>query len=204
MNKAELLNIIEAMLFATPDPISQAQINQVFNDDPPDLEELIADLMEKYDDGDHAFMLEKVSGGYQLVSKPEYEPWVQKLLHRSGKLSLSQAALETLAIVAYKQPVSRYDIESIRGVDTTGVLKTLLSRSLLKIRGRDNGPGRPLLYGTTDQFLQHFGLNSVSDLPKLREISELTEDQARADQEQIKLFKMTEAEHQDINPAGDH
>ena len=97
------------------------------------------------------------------------------MLFRSGKLILSTAALDTLAIIAYKQPVGRYEIEAIRGVDSSGVIKTLLNRNMVKIQGRDSGPGRPLLYQTTPEFLEHFGLNRLSDLPKLKEISELLE-----------------------------
>jgi len=189
MKMFEDLKIIEALLFATPEPINQSQINQVYENDAPDLEELISLLEKKYTNEDNAFFIDRVSGGYQLVTRPEFEVWVQRLLKRSGKLSLSQAALETLAIVAYKQPISRFNIESIRGVDATGVLKMLLSRNLLKINARDTGPGRPLMYGTTGQFLQHFGLNKISDLPKLKEIAELTEGQNPLEQTQGEFFK---------------
>lgn len=199
MNKEEYLNIIEAMLVATPEPLTQAQINQVFEDDAPDLESLIELLIEKYLANGNSFTIEKVSGGYQLVTLSEYAIWIEKLIRRSGKLGLSQAALETLAIVAYKQPISRYDVESIRGVDTTGVLKTLLTRNLVKIKGRDPGPGRPLMYSTTDQFLQHFGLDRISDLPKLKEITELTEGQEQLRQAQVEVFGEPAEKDIDIN-----
>ena len=104
---------------------------------------------------------------------------VRRLLNKSGRLTLSQAALETLAIIAYKQPVNRFDIEAIRGVDCSGVLKTILERNLIKIKGRDEGPGRPLLYATTDIFLEYFGLNRIADMPKLKEIVELTESDSK-------------------------
>jgi len=97
------------------------------------------------------------------------------MLHKSDRLTLSRAALDSLAIIAYKQPIGRYEIEAIRGVDSSGVLKTLLNRKLIKIKGRDTGPGRPLLYQTTNIFLEYFGLNRLSDLPKLKEITELME-----------------------------
>ena len=97
------------------------------------------------------------------------------MLSKSGRLTLSPAALDSLAIIAYKQPIGRYEIEAIRGVDSSGVLKTLLNRNLIKIKGRDTGPGRPLLYQTTNTFLEYFGLNRLSDMPKLKEITELME-----------------------------
>ena len=97
------------------------------------------------------------------------------MISKSGRISLSSAALDSLAIIAYKQPIGRYEVEAIRGVDSSGVLKTLLNRNLIKIKGRDSGPGRPLLYQTTVKFLEHFGLNRLSDMPKLKEITELME-----------------------------
>lgn len=129
--------------------------------------------------------IQEVAGGYQITTRAEYETWVRRLLNKSGKLTLSQAALETLAIIAYKQPVNRFEIEAVRGVDCSGVLKTVLDRNLIKIKGRDEGPGRPLLYATTDTFLEYFGLNRISDMPKLKEIIELTKDDS---EEQLEAF----------------
>jgi len=129
-----------------------------------------------------------VAGGYQIRTKPEHDIYVRRLLNKTGQLHLSQAALETLSIIAYKQPISRSDIEAIRGVDCAGVLKTLLKKTLIKIRGRDEGPGRPLMYATTDEFLQAFGLSRLADLPKLKEVAELLEEQP-ALTEQIDAFK---------------
>jgi segregation and condensation protein B len=113
---------------------------------------------------------------------------VRRLLNKTGKLHLSQAALESLAIVAYKQPISKPEVEMIRGVDCAGVLKTLLKKSLIKIKGRNESPGRPLMYGTTDQFLQAFGLSRIAELPKLKEVAELLDEQP-ALTEQIDAFK---------------
>ena len=121
------------------------------------------------------YRIDKIAGGYQLVTKPEFEIWIRRLLGKSNKLILSAAALDTLAIIAYKQPIGRYDVEAIRGVDSSGVIKTLLSRNLIVIKGRGDGPGRPLLYSTTKLFLEKFGLNSLSDMPKLKEVSEIIE-----------------------------
>jgi segregation and condensation protein B len=111
---------------------------------------------------------------------------------------LSSAALDSLAIIAYKQPIGRYEVEAIRGVDSSGVLKTLLNRNLIKIKGRDSGPGRPLLYQTTDKFLEHFGLNRLSDMPKLKEITELMEADPTLG-EQIVVFEENESDDTNID-----
>jgi len=175
LNKNEQLKIIEALLFASSEPLTQSRVNLVFIDDAPQLSDLIPLLIEQFEKEQRPLEIQDVASGYQITTKPEYETWVRRVLNKSSKLALSQAALETLAIIAYKQPVSRFEIEAIRGVDSTGVLKTILDRTLIKIKGRDEGPGRPLLYATTETFLEHFGLNKISDMPKLKEINELAE-----------------------------
>lgn len=175
MQDSEIRKIIEALLFASPDPLTQTKVNGIFDPDTPNLKEVVEGLNEQYAQEDHAFEINQVAGGYQLVSRREYEHFIRRMLNKSGRLTLSTAALDSLAIIAYKQPMGRYEIEAIRGVDSSGVLKTLLNRNLIKIKGRDSGPGRPLLYQTTDKFLEHFGLNRLSDMPKLKEITELME-----------------------------
>ena len=141
MTEKEQLQIIEALLFAAPEPLTQFRVNLIFVDDAPQLNLLIPKLQEKFLKEDRPLVIQEIAGGYQITTRVEYETWVRRLLNKSGKLSLSQAALETLAIVAYKQPVNRYDIEAIRGVDCTGVIKTVLDKNLVKIKGRDEGPG---------------------------------------------------------------
>jgi segregation and condensation protein B len=183
------LLIIEALLFATPHPLTQNQINQIFETDPPNLSRVIEQLMEKYEIENHAFEIQTIAGGYQLNSRPVYDIWIRRLLNKSGKLYLSTASLESLAIVAYKQPINRFEIESIRGVDCTGVLKTLLTKKLICIKGRDDGPGRPLLYGTTDDFLKAFGLGKISEMPKLKEISDLTDEGMTENEMQVDIFQ---------------
>ena len=175
MQDTEIRKIIEALLFASPEPLTQTKVNGVFDPDTPNLKEVVEELNEQYAQGNHAFKIQQVAGGFQLVSRQEYEHFIRRMLNKSGRLTLSSAALDTLAIIAYKQPIGRYEVEAIRGVDSSGVLKTLLNRNLIKIKGRDSGPGRPLLYQTTDKFLEHFGLNRLSDMPKLKEITELME-----------------------------
>jgi segregation and condensation protein B len=170
----ELNRIIEALLFASPDPLSIGRIRAVV----PGLEnqqvlEALEELREEYSKDSRSFQIVEIGGGYQLTSKPDYALWVGKLLESKAKQRLSKAALETLAVVAYKQPVLRSTIESIRGVNVDGVLRTLMERDLVRIVGRAEGVGRPLLFGTTREFLMRFGLSRVSDLPKMEEIEEL-------------------------------
>ena len=185
MTEKEQLLILEALLFASPESLNQARMNLVFVDDPPQLTNLVPKLQDKFVMENRPLEIQEVAGGYQITTRAEYETWVRRLLNKSGKLTLSQAALETLAIIAYKQPVNRFEIEAVRGVDCSGVLKTVLDRNLIKIKGRDEGPGRPLLYATTDTFLEYFGLNRISDMPKLKEIIELTKDDS---EEQLEVF----------------
>ena len=184
----EDLFIIEALLFASPHPLTQKHVNQIFENDPPRLNSVIDILRKKYNRENHAFAIQIIAGGYQLNSRPEYDIWIRRLLNKTGKLYLSTAALESLAIIAYKQPVNRFEIESIRGVDCSGVLKTLLNKNLICIKGRDEGPGRPLLYGTTDDFLEAFGLGKISEIPKLKEIVELTENEELLNEMQVDIF----------------
>ena len=191
MQDSEIRKIIEALLFASPEPLTQTKVNGVFDPDTPNLKEVVEELNEQYAQGNHAFKIQQVAGGFQLVSRQEYEHFIRRMLNKSYRLTLSSAALDTLAIIAYKQPVGRYEVEAIRGVDSSGVLKTLLNRNLIKIKGRDSGPGRPLLYQTTDKFLEHFGLNRLSDMPKLKEITELMEADPTLG-EQITVFEEKE------------
>ena len=143
MDVKESDQIIESLLFASPDPLSQSILNQVFGKPIPFLNEAVKRLNEFYLKNKKPYFIDNIAGGYQLVTKPEFDIWISRLLGKSNKLILSAAALDTLAIIAYKQPIGRYDIEAIRGVDSSGVIKTLLSRNLIKIKGRGDGPGRP-------------------------------------------------------------
>ena len=201
MQDSEIRKIIEALLFASPEPLTQAKVNGIFNPDTPNLKEVVLKLNEQYVHDDHAFEINQVAGGYQLVSRQEYEHFIRKMLSKSGRLALSSAALDSLAIIAYKQPIGRYEVEAIRGVDSSGVLKTLLNRNLIKIKGRDSGPGRPLLYQTTNKFLEHFGLNRLSDMPKLKEITELMEADPTLG-EQIVVFEENEPDDTNIDSPG--
>ena len=201
MQDSEIRKIIEALLFASPEPLTQSKVNGIFNPDTPNLKEVVLKLNEQYVHDDHAFEINEIAGGYQLVSRQEYEHFIRKMLSKSGRISLSSAALDSLAIIAYKQPIGRYEVEAIRGVDSSGVLKTLLNRNLIKIKGRDSGPGRPLLYQTTNKFLEHFGLNRLSDMPKLKEITELMEADPTLG-EQIVVFEENEPDDTNIDSPG--
>lgn len=187
MIKKDYIDIIEALLFASPDPLTQKKVNMVLSSESPELKIIVDELNQNYIDAGNAFEIRFIANGYQLVAKREYEHYINMMLNKTGKVNLSPAALDSLAIIAYKQPISRHEIEAIRGVDSSGVIKTLLSRKLVAIKGRSSGPGRPLLYKTTDEFLQYFGLKTISDLPKLKEITELLEADPRLG-EQIAVF----------------
>lgn len=169
----EILQIAEALLTATPEPLTQARFNQSLERDDVQLPELVSHLRELFQQQQRPVDIIAVAGGYQLVTRAEYQPYLQRLFRKAGKLSLTRAALETLAVVTYRQPVTRIEVDQIRGVNSGSVLRTLLEKELVTIKGRDEGVGRPLLYGTTPGFLEAFGLNSLRDLPKLKEISEI-------------------------------
>ncbi len=167
-------SIVEALLIASETPVTQSRLDDCLDDGHKvDLKETVDYLNDLYEDHGHSFLIKRVAGGYQLVTKKDYEGYIRRYLNRSGRIRLSYAALETLAIIAYKQPVSRPDIDSIRGVNSEGVISTLLERDLITVQGRSESPGRPLLFGVTQEFLRYFGLNSTSDLPRLKELKEI-------------------------------
>jgi len=175
----ELRRIIEALLFAAPEPLTMSRIKTIVpGTEAGDITESIDELRKEYEQDARAFQIVDVANGWQLTSKPDYAIWVDKLFESRGKARLSRAALETLAVVAYKQPVVRSTIESIRGVNVDSVLRTLMERDLIRMVGRADGPGRPLLFGTTKEFLLRFGISRISDLPKLEEIEDLTGEKA--------------------------
>ena len=200
MNLSEEIQIVEALLFASPEPLTQTRINLIFETDPPKLDNAVKELNRHYEKANRSFRIQGIAGGFQLTTLPEFDIWIKRMLDKSGKLILSTAAMETLAIVAYKQPISRFNVESIRGVDCSGVIKTLLSKNLVRIKGRDEGPGRPLLYAITDKFLENFGLNRISDLPKLKEIADLTDVDAAEKMKLMELQLKPSEQPPDISP----
>lgn len=172
------LAILEALLFISEAPLSLEQIEEVFEGrSKAQISRLFSELMEKCLQEDRGVVLMEVAGGYRLATKPELAPWVQRL-RGSKPAKLSKAALETLAIIAYKQPITRPEVEAIRGVMIDGVLKTLVERNLIRILGRKHEVGRPILYGTSGAFLEYFGFKDLSELPTLKEIEALAPDTA--------------------------
>ena len=167
----EIKRIVEALLFAVQEPISVRKISEIIEGtEAKEIREVIQQLREEYDTHDRVFQIEEIANGFQLLSRPEYHEWISKIRKKSGESKLSQQALETLSIIAYKQPIIRADIEAIRGVQSGQMIRTLVEKSLVKITGRDEVLGRPLLYGTTTKFLDHFGLKSIIDLPKVEDL----------------------------------
>ena len=164
---------IEALLFATNEPLTQAMVTSIFPGEMVNLKEKINELNDEYVQMEKRITIEKIGGGYQILTHEDCHLYIQRLNNKSRKIHLTQAALEALSIISYKQPISKADIEYIRGVNCDSVVKTLLERDLVTIKGRDSGAGRALLYGTTQAFLEAFGLNKISDLPKLKELEEL-------------------------------
>ncbi len=167
-------NIIEAILFISENPVPLEQIHSVLEEVPlPDIRRTILDLKAEYEENSRGMIIMEIAGGYQMLSSPHYTDAIRRFFKKKVKEKLSSPALETLAIIAYKQPVSRADVEQIRGVNSDGVVAHLLSKGLIKVVGRKEIPGRPYIYGTTKQFLEYFGLKSLKDLPKLEDFPSL-------------------------------
>jgi len=172
MAEKMIKRVIEALLFVSQKPLIMEDFERAL--DGPDEKEILGGIEElrgDYKSGERSFGIAEVAGGWQIVTNPEFAPWIGKLFRRD-ETKLSGPSLETLAIIAYKQPLTRSEVERIRGVNVDGVIKTLLDKSLIKIRGRKDAPGRPITYGTTDEFLKRFGLKGLESLPKLRDFME--------------------------------
>ena len=170
---SELKAIVEALMFASPEPLTIKTLTKLLATEPKeDIVAAVEALKQEYNRPGGLAMVE-VAGGYQIVTRPELHEWVRRLFHERTTQKLSVASLETLAVIAYKQPVTAPEIAEIRGVNTSGVLGTLVERGLVKVVGRKQVVGRPFLYGTTREFLERFGLNDLSDLPKVEDMSEL-------------------------------
>ncbi|MBU4259637.1 MAG: SMC-Scp complex subunit ScpB [Proteobacteria bacterium] len=169
----DIKNIIESLLFVAEDPLTIDSIKKVLDStDSNVIRNVLNELSIEYEARKGGFFLREVAGGYQIRTRPEYSQWIRRLL-RPNPFRLSNASLETLAIVAYKQPVIRSDIEHIRGVDCGGILRMLLERKLVRVIGRKEIPGRPIIYATTKKFLELFELRDLKDLPSPKEIEEL-------------------------------
>ncbi len=166
--------IVEALIFASDLPLSIAKIKEILNDlGAREIRKAVKQLNEQYEQCGSALQIVEVAGGFQMVTRPQFAGFVSQLYKSRQGQRLTQKALETLAIIAYKQPITKQEIEHIRGVNVDAVMRTLIERNLVTVVGREKAPGNPLLYGTTKDFLQYFGLKSLDDLPKLKEIDEI-------------------------------
>jgi len=172
VTQEETRKIIEALLFASDRPLNIEMIREALdNAQDADIQAAISALNAEYADTGRSFSIKEIAGGFQFMTDPIYSRWIARLSKRAVD-KLTGPALETLAIIAYRQPITRGEIEAIRGVNVDGVLHTLESRSLIRTRGRKDTVGRPILYGTTTDFLEYFGLKSLQELPQLKEFTE--------------------------------
>lgn len=203
---SRLSSVIEALIFASNEPISSAKIREIIveNEQNIEFDESTVDtfvqvLNERYESKGISFRIERVGGGYTFLTQKKYHYWLSIFQHENAYRKLSQSAIETLAIVAYRQPITKPEVDQIRGVDSGYILRQLMEKALIEVAGRGDGPGKPLLYKTSRHFLRHFGLNSVQDLPKPREIEEILKDDDMAEHRQLLMSRqlMLEAEEED-------
>lgn len=175
--------IVEALIFAADGPLKASAIAAYIEElNGTSIDSIIDALNAEYEAAGHALQIIGVAGGYQMTTRPEFASWIRKMYAGRTSQKLSQAALETLAIIAFKQPITKVEVAAIRGVNSDWTIRSLLEKGLITIRGRGEGVGKPLIYGTTEAFLQYFGINDISELPKPREIEELFGDSKYADQ----------------------
>jgi segregation and condensation protein B len=195
-------SIIEALIFSSDDSLGSAEIiNAIKGIDGEDteinandIENVVDQLNNKYSEENHSFRIVKVANGYLFATSEEYAKYVGYLSSEKTKRRLSPAALETLSIIAYKQPMTKPELETIRGVNSDHIISSLLEKNLITIKGRSESIGRPLLYATTDEFLKYFGLNTLSDLPKPREIEDIMNDDDFIEQKRKILMNAIEEE----------
>jgi segregation and condensation protein B len=168
--------ILEALLYASADPVGLEELKEAFGADrAAEVEAALSGLLEEYRAEGRGLTIEQVAGGYRITTRQELAGVLREFVKRRNRTRLSRAALETLALVAYKQPVTAPEVEAVRGVNPSSILKSLLERRMIRILGRKRVVGKPFLYGTTPEFLEHFGLNSLDDLPSLEEFAGLLE-----------------------------
>ncbi|WP_372905515.1 SMC-Scp complex subunit ScpB [Rhodohalobacter sp.] len=200
-----LMSVIEALIFASPEPIAWDKLSSIIQENEeeivPDetvIQRIVDQLNKRYEENDLSFRIEKTGGGYTFVTQPRFHPWLSIFQHENAYRKLSQSAIETLAIVAYRQPVTKPEVDQIRGVDSGYILRQLLEKMLVKVSGRADSPGKPLLYKTTDYFLKHFGINSVTELPKPREIDEILKDDDMAEHRRLLMERQMEIDEKDV------
>ncbi len=189
-DKSAFYTVIEALIFSSDSPLSVQRLKEILPDfSPKELKTAIEFLNDHYQKSGRSFEIKEIAGGYQMFTLPEYATYLEQLYQGKQKSRLTQKALETLAIIAYKQPITKHEIEDIRGVNADGVVKNLISRDLITISGRAQAPGSPFLYKTTRQFLDYFGLSTLDDLPKLKEFEELIDVEDETNPYHEKLLK---------------
>lgn len=166
----EIKGILEALIYVSEEPVKEGELLGVFPEEARDsVRSALEELLLEYGGGPRGLRIVRVAGGFRMQTRPEHDQWIRSLFRQRNRVRLSRAALETLAIIAYRQPVTGPEIQSVRGTNPIGVLQTLLERKLIRTLGRKKVVGKPILYGTTEDFLIHFGLNSLSDLPSLED-----------------------------------
>ena len=187
MSGKSLKGIVESLLFVHDQPLSLDRLALILEEyERADLRAALDELIREYEESERGIVLVQVGGGYQMRSRPEHGDYIRRLTKTKG-VKFSQSALETLAIVAYRQPITRAEVEYLRGVDSGGVMKSLLEKKLLRITGKKDVPGKPLIYGTSREFLELFGLKDLNQLPTLKEIQELVPPDPFADQPALPL-----------------
>lgn len=208
-----LSSVIEALIFASDEPIPGSKIREIIVENEEQIEiteETVSDfvdkLNERYDENGLSFRIQLIGGGYAFVTEPKYHYWLSIFQHENAYRKLSQSAIESLAIVAYRQPITKPEVDQIRGVDSGYILRQLMEKALIEVSGRADSPGKPLLYRTTKHFLRHFGINSVDELPKPREIDEILKDDDMAEHRQLLMERqmmIDEMDEEEAKPLDD-
>lgn len=206
-----LSSVIEALIFSSPEPISWEKLSSIIRESEEELDldrntilKIIDQLNQRFEENDLSFRIEETGGGFTFTTQPRFHPWLSIFQHENAYRKLSQSAIESLAIVAYRQPITKPEIDQIRGVDSGYILRQLLEKMLVKVAGRADSPGKPLLYKTTSYFLKHFGINSVKELPKPREIDEILKDDDMAEHRRLLMERQMELEEGEAEQLFDH
>lgn len=199
MEDNNLKSAVEALIFASEKPITTDQIKKVLGDlDASSINKIIAELKNEYETQNRGIRIIEIAGGFQMITSSNFAPFLKKLFKNRYSDKLSKPALESLAIIAYKQPLTKAEIESLRNVNVDGVIKSLVDKNLIRICGRKKIPGRPFVFGTTREFLEHFGLKSLQDLPKMEDFTVLAQEK----EAQIDIEPITQGELEVKNETG--
>lgn len=206
-----LESVVEAIIFASPDPISWEHLAGVITEGDHQVElgreqvaQIVDRLNRRYEENDLSFRIVLRGGGYTFATLARYHHWLSIFQHENAYRKLSQSAIEALAIVAYRQPVTKPEVDQIRGVDSGYIIRQLMEKMLIRVAGRADSPGKPLLYKTTDHFLRHFGLNSVEELPRPREIEEILNDDEMAEHRKLLMERQMELDEEGADALMDH